>query len=187
MAENGSAPAQPSPAERARAQNGAAESAAAPKPAKGTPSTNAKEAKRSKKLAKRPQPDEDSAAAGPSTSKGPTAKAGSAEAGASQSFPVKSVPKPKVVYDMPGQTRAKPDEEEPLAIFYTSLLQQRPDSELANKWCAACHAPVSAHCHQSDMHLSHELRTKCNCCAFPRVLTTISVQNTASDITHRAL
>ena len=46
------------------------------------------------------------------------------------------VTKPKVVYDMPGQTKAKPDEEDPLCIFYTSLLKQRPESELANKWCA---------------------------------------------------
>jgi hypothetical protein len=45
------------------------------------------------------------------------------------------VVKPKVVYDMPGQTRPKPDEEEPLAIFYTSMLKQKPESELANKWC----------------------------------------------------
>jgi hypothetical protein len=39
-----------------------------------------------------------------------------------------------VAYDMPGQTRPKPDEEDPLTVFYTSLLKQRPDSELAKRW-----------------------------------------------------
>ena len=54
---------------------------------------------------------------------------------------VKPAKKPKAVYDMPGQTRPKPDEEDSLTIFYTSLLEQRPDSELANKWCAS---PIAA-------------------------------------------
>jgi hypothetical protein len=39
------------------------------------------------------------------------------------------------VYDMPGQTKPRPDEDAPLTIYYTSLLEQRPDSEIANKWC----------------------------------------------------
>lgn len=37
-------------------------------------------------------------------------------------------------YDMPGQTQPTPDVGEPLAKFYLSLLQQRPDSEIAPKW-----------------------------------------------------
>lgn len=40
------------------------------------------------------------------------------------------------VYDMPGQTRDTPGEEDPLRRFYTSLLEQRSDSEMARRWCA---------------------------------------------------
>lgn len=43
--------------------------------------------------------------------------------------------KPRKVYDMPGQTRDTPDEEDPLRRFYTSLLEQIPSSEMAKKWC----------------------------------------------------
>lgn len=46
------------------------------------------------------------------------------------------VTKPKVQYDMPGQTQPTPNKGEPLARFYISLREQRPDSEIANKWCA---------------------------------------------------
>ena len=46
------------------------------------------------------------------------------------------VTKPKVQYDMPGQTQPTPNKGEPLARFYTSLREQRPNSEIANKWCA---------------------------------------------------
>lgn len=56
------------------------------------------------------------------------------EAADAEAKPVR-VAKPKVVYDMPGQTKPKPDEDDPLCIFYTSLLKQRPQSELASKWC----------------------------------------------------
>lgn len=38
-------------------------------------------------------------------------------------------------YDMPGQTQPTPDVGEPLAKFYLSLMQQRPKSEIAPKWC----------------------------------------------------
>ncbi|GAB4813504.1 hypothetical protein N2152v2_000550 [Parachlorella kessleri] len=44
-------------------------------------------------------------------------------------------PRVKKEYDLPGQTRDTPPENEPLRKFYTSLLEQRPDSEMAMKWC----------------------------------------------------
>lgn len=44
------------------------------------------------------------------------------------------VTKPKVKYDMPGQTQPTPSTGEPLAKFYMSLLKQKPDSEIAPKW-----------------------------------------------------
>jgi hypothetical protein len=44
----------------------------------------------------------------------------------------------KVEYEMPGQTRPKPDDEDPLNIFYMSLLKQRPNSELARRWYVVC-------------------------------------------------
>lgn len=43
---------------------------------------------------------------------------------------------PKKVYEMPGQTRDTPPEEDPLRRFYTSLLEQVPNSEMARRWCA---------------------------------------------------
>lgn len=43
--------------------------------------------------------------------------------------------RPKKVYDLPGQTRDTPPEEDPLRQFYMSLLEQVPTSELARKWC----------------------------------------------------
>ncbi|GIL79645.1 hypothetical protein Vretimale_12240 [Volvox reticuliferus] len=36
---------------------------------------------------------------------------------------------------MPGQTREPPPETDSLRKFYTSLLEQRPESEIAKKWC----------------------------------------------------
>ncbi|GIL52455.1 hypothetical protein Vafri_8332 [Volvox africanus] len=44
-------------------------------------------------------------------------------------------PREKKEYDMPGQTREPPPETDSLRKFYTSLLEQRPESELAKKWC----------------------------------------------------
>jgi hypothetical protein len=44
------------------------------------------------------------------------------------------VTKPKVKYDMPGQTQPTPNAGDPLAKFYTSLREQRPESEIAPKW-----------------------------------------------------
>mmetsp|Transcript_6782 Transcript_6782/g.15003 ORF Transcript_6782/g.15003 Transcript_6782/m.15003 type:complete len:345 (-) Transcript_6782:711-1745(-) len=41
----------------------------------------------------------------------------------------------KKEYDMPGQTRDTPPETDSLRKFYTSLLQQRADSDMARKWC----------------------------------------------------
>ena len=35
----------------------------------------------------------------------------------------------------PGQKYATPEETDSLRIFYTSLLKQRPNSEMALKWC----------------------------------------------------
>lgn len=43
--------------------------------------------------------------------------------------------KARKVYDMPGQTRDTPGDEDPQRRFYTSLLEQIPSSELAKKWC----------------------------------------------------
>lgn len=39
------------------------------------------------------------------------------------------------VFDKPGQTRETPPEEDPQRRFYTSLLEQKPKSEMAQKWC----------------------------------------------------
>ncbi|CAI5468809.1 unnamed protein product [Closterium sp. Yama58-4] len=42
--------------------------------------------------------------------------------------------KEKAVFDLPGQLREPPEENEPLRIFYESLYNQRPDSEMAQIW-----------------------------------------------------
>ncbi|CAI5525360.1 unnamed protein product [Closterium sp. Naga37s-1] len=42
--------------------------------------------------------------------------------------------KEKVVFDLPGQLREAPEENEPLRIFYESLYNQLPDSEMAQIW-----------------------------------------------------
>lgn len=42
----------------------------------------------------------------------------------------------KKIYEMPGQTRETPPEEDPLRRFYTTLLEQVPTSEMARRWCA---------------------------------------------------
>lgn len=55
------------------------------------------------------------------------------------------VTKPKVKYDMPGQTQPTPSTGEPLAKFYMSLLKQKPDSEIAPKWCVLMSQDFS-HC-----------------------------------------
>lgn len=44
----------------------------------------------------------------------------------------------KKEYPNIGQTRDTPPETDPLRKFYTSLLSQRPDSEMAKKWCLQC-------------------------------------------------
>jgi hypothetical protein len=38
-------------------------------------------------------------------------------------------------YDMPGQTKATPEENEPLRIFYESLYRQKPTSKMAEQYC----------------------------------------------------
>lgn len=38
-------------------------------------------------------------------------------------------------YSKKGQTKPTPPENDPLRKFYTSLLYQKPDSEMALKWC----------------------------------------------------
>jgi len=43
--------------------------------------------------------------------------------------------KKKKDYDRPGQKYDTPPSTDPLARFYTSLLAQRPNSEMALKWC----------------------------------------------------
>ncbi|KAL9225766.1 hypothetical protein vseg_001654 [Gypsophila vaccaria] len=42
--------------------------------------------------------------------------------------------RPKKVYDLPGQKRDPPEERDPLRIFYETLYQQKPSSELAAVW-----------------------------------------------------
>ncbi|KAI3858377.1 hypothetical protein MKW92_008619 [Papaver armeniacum] len=44
----------------------------------------------------------------------------------------------KKVYDLPGQKRDPPEERDPLRIFYESLYEQRPDSEMAKLWMMEC-------------------------------------------------
>ncbi|KAI3861432.1 hypothetical protein MKW98_000384 [Papaver atlanticum] len=44
----------------------------------------------------------------------------------------------KKVYDLPGQKRDPPEERDPLRIFYESLYEQRPDSEMAALWMMEC-------------------------------------------------
>lgn len=41
----------------------------------------------------------------------------------------------KRIFEKPGQTRPEPEEDDPLRKFYTSLLEQVPDSEMAKRWC----------------------------------------------------
>eukprot|EP00890_Picochlorum_soloecismus_P005831 jgi/Picsp_1/6249/NSC_03603-R1_protein len=41
----------------------------------------------------------------------------------------------KRVFEKPGQTRPEPEEDDPLRKFYTSLLEQVPESEMAKRWC----------------------------------------------------
>eukprot|EP00878_Enallax_costatus_P035694 GHUV01039892.1.p1 GENE.GHUV01039892.1~~GHUV01039892.1.p1 ORF type:complete len:174 (+),score=96.85 GHUV01039892.1:329-850(+) len=60
--------------------------------------------------------------------KAPAAKAEKAAAAAKQL-------RVKKEFDLPGQTRETPDETDPLRKFYTSLLQEKPDSFMARKWC----------------------------------------------------
>ena len=50
----------------------------------------------------------------------------------SASQPVK---RERKTYDMPGQTRDTPDENDPLRRFYESLHTEKPESEMARKWC----------------------------------------------------
>ncbi|KAI3989461.1 hypothetical protein MKX01_022736 [Papaver californicum] len=44
----------------------------------------------------------------------------------------------KKAYDLPGQKRDPPEERDPLRIFYESLYEQRPDSEMAALWMMEC-------------------------------------------------
>lgn len=47
--------------------------------------------------------------------------------------PAKQAPQPE--FKLPGQKRATPPKTDPLYKFYTSLLKQRKNSEMALKWC----------------------------------------------------
>ncbi|KAL6527465.1 hypothetical protein OROGR_016555 [Orobanche gracilis] len=51
---------------------------------------------------------------------------------ASESKDVKK--REKKVFDLPGQKRVPPEEREPLRIFYQTLYNQVPDSEMASTW-----------------------------------------------------
>lgn len=64
------------------------------------------------------------------------AQNGAGPSGTGGAAPQKAV-RVKKEYDTPGQTMDTPDEIDPLRKFYTSLIKQRPDSEMAKKWCAA--------------------------------------------------
>lgn len=68
----------------------------------------------------------------PALKKAATAKARPSSGASAKS----SEPRVKRVFDMPGQTRDTPGEEDPLRRFYTSLLEQDPTSEMARRWCA---------------------------------------------------
>ena len=48
---------------------------------------------------------------------------------------VKKVSQKKAKYDKPGQTKPTPPENDSLRKFYTSLLSQNPNSEMAIRWC----------------------------------------------------
>jgi len=52
-------------------------------------------------------------------------------------------PRVKKEYDLPGQSRETPEETDPMRKFYTSLLEQNPDSAMAKKWCVM-HGLLSA-------------------------------------------
>ncbi len=38
-------------------------------------------------------------------------------------------------FDLPGQTKATPEENDPLRIFYESLYNQKPSSKMAEQYC----------------------------------------------------
>ncbi|XP_052886167.1 uncharacterized protein LOC108469635 isoform X1 [Gossypium arboreum] len=46
----------------------------------------------------------------------------------------KEVKREKKVYDLPGQKRDPPEERDPLRIFYETMYQQIPHSEMAQFW-----------------------------------------------------
>lgn len=43
-------------------------------------------------------------------------------------------PREKKKFDLPGQIRESPEENEPLRVFYESLYNQRPESDMAQIW-----------------------------------------------------
>ncbi|QDZ20382.1 hypothetical protein HOP50_04g28990 [Chloropicon primus] len=45
-----------------------------------------------------------------------------------------TVKREKKVYNMPGQTRETPQENEPVAKFYSSLYKEKPESAMALRW-----------------------------------------------------
>lgn len=49
--------------------------------------------------------------------------------------PKKVIDRVKKVYKLPGQKKDTPPKSDPLYKFYTTLLKQKPDSEMALKWC----------------------------------------------------
>lgn len=48
---------------------------------------------------------------------------------------VKKTLKRKLEFPKDGQKKATPPANDPLRKYYTSLLKQKPSSELASKWC----------------------------------------------------
>lgn len=49
-------------------------------------------------------------------------------------IPIKKI-STKKTYSKIGQTKETPCDRDPLCIFYTSLLQQNPNSKMALQWC----------------------------------------------------
>lgn len=49
--------------------------------------------------------------------------------------PVTKIKRTKKVFDKLGQTKQTPPETDSLRCFYTTLLQQKPSSQMALKWC----------------------------------------------------
>mmetsp|Transcript_39175 Transcript_39175/g.47431 ORF Transcript_39175/g.47431 Transcript_39175/m.47431 type:complete len:202 (-) Transcript_39175:553-1158(-) len=86
----------------------------------------AKTVKKETKPSTKPPSKAKAPAKAPAKSKTPAKEAGKNDADADK--------KEKKIYDLPGQKRDPPEEGESLRKFYTSLRQQKPESEMAEVW-----------------------------------------------------